>query len=209
MRLLGVGRENTQNVAKKSEERPWKSAGKYSTSNGRGFLPLDKSQGKHPKPPPRPQIPVDADDWTSSSTIFTVCRRIDLSMRERLVPPDARENWERGHGLRLCVHINRDNRRSPGAAYRVGDPGGMATESTGMLGLRREFCSRAGTLHANGSRLLWEERVIWICEVENKTQKKREREKWMERRTTQGMEWETIGSWKSGNSHGGIEKWRN
>lgn len=75
-------------------------------------------------------------------------------MRERLIPPGVRENRERGHGLRLCVHINRDNRGSPGAAYRVGDPGGVVAESTGMFGLRREFCSRAGPLHANGSRLL-------------------------------------------------------
>lgn len=68
--------------SKKSEERPAdkNSWGDIWDRENEEFLSLDKSQSKHPESPPRSQIPVDAD-WTSSSTIFTVCRRIDLSMR--------------------------------------------------------------------------------------------------------------------------------
>lgn len=114
--------------------------GKYTVPNGRGFVPLDKSQSKHPKRPPRPQIPVDAD-WTSSSAIFTVCRRIDLY---RCVDapfhsvgcvrgPRARAT---AYHLRLYMHINRDNRGSPEAAYRAGAFGDGCRSSRGLCGVR-------------------------------------------------------------------------
>lgn len=87
------------------------------------------------------------------------------------------------HRLRLCMHINRDNRGSPGAAYRAGvEPrrGGRSerprgeratqrvegwketgsdTEDRDHGGLERVWergrvwCSRAETLHANGAHL--------------------------------------------------------
>lgn len=85
------------------------------------------------------------------------------------------------HRLRLCMHINRDNRGSPGAAYRAGvEPrrGGRSerprgdratqrvegwketgsdTEDRDHGGLERMgrggWCSRAETLHANGAHL--------------------------------------------------------
>jgi len=164
----------------------------------RGFVPLDKSQSKHPKPPPRPQIPVDAD-WTSSSAIFTVCRRIDLY---RCVDVPFHLKCVRGsrvrttdYHLRLCLHINRDNRGSPEAAYRARGPPGMAAGVHGgcvVLAPRREFRSRARTLHANGRRLLWENSAVWICEVGNETKRKeringrRTQRRWDEKRPVRG-----------------------
>lgn len=179
----------------------WKSAGKYQTSNGRGFLPLDKSQGKHPKPSPHPQIPVDAD-WTSSSAIFTVCRRIDLLMRKRLVPLGVRENRERGHGLGLCMHINRDNRGSPGAAYRVGDGrgGGKVHEDARLA---------KGVLRRD-STCKWFAFIVRRERRMNMWSGKRNKKKKKERETVEGQRREWNEEWSvRGNSHGGIEKWRN
>lgn len=109
------------------------------------------------------------------------------------------------HRLRLCMHINRDNRGSPGAAYRAGvEPrrGGRSerprgdratqrvegwketgsdTEDRDHGGLERMggggWCSRAETLHANGAHLSWAKSGVWICEVGNETKSERERER--------------------------------
>lgn len=123
---------------KGGEEEEDPRGGGYSASSGGGFLPLDKSQGKHPGFPTRPQIPVDAD-WTSSSAIFTVCRRIDLSTRGCPRPCLA---WP----ARLCMHINRDNRGSPGAAYRTGGPRVAAESTSGDGSARRSPCKDEGSL---------------------------------------------------------------
>lgn len=91
------------------------------------FLPLDKSQGKHPEPPPRFQIPIDAD-WTGPahqryllSAGGSIYRCVDI-----LVPSGTRyENLECAtYHLRLYMDINRDNRGSLATAYRAGGEGG-------------------------------------------------------------------------------------
>lgn len=130
-------------------------------------ISVDKSQGKHPEPPPRSQILVDAD-WTSSSAIFTVCRRIDLSMRGY-----PRSTRYATYHLRLYMHINRDNRGSLATAYRargVGGGGGVHGDAR-RSPLRREFCS----LHANGRHLLWEKRAPYEYVKWEPKQKKKKR----------------------------------
>jgi len=105
--------------------------GKYQTLNGREFLPLDKSHGKHPKPSPHPQIPVD---WTSSSVIFTVCRRIDLSMRERLVPLGVREPRARLRPRSMHAYKSRQSRiPGDGLSCRRSGRGGCRVHEDAQL----------------------------------------------------------------------------
>lgn len=156
-----------------------KSAGKYPTSNCRGFLPLDKSQGKHPKPPVRPQIPVDAD-WTSSSAIFTVCRRIDLSMRERLVPPRARREsraWPRPTSMR--AYKSRQSRIPGGGLSRRRPREEWWQSPRGCSACEGSFVSaRVGDSACKWSTfIVRRERPVWICEVENETKVERERKR--------------------------------
>lgn len=113
---------------------------------------------------PRPQIPVDAV-WTGSSAIFTVCsanRSIDAhgppsrtsagvyADRERDPRPTARPTS-------TCVHINRDNRESPGAAYRAEDG------ERRSAGLRVEHGAAAG-----GTPPRWDPTCKWSAFIVRK-----------------------------------------
>ena len=105
--------------------------------------PLDKSQGKHPAASlePRSQSFEDRGPahqrYLLSAAGESIYRR---SLDQRLLAcgtlggatlglprPERHPHGGRSqraantaHRLRLCVHINRDNRGSPGAAYRAG-----------------------------------------------------------------------------------------
>lgn len=133
-----MGRENIQNAAEKGEERPADEnpRGSIRRRTAEDFCHSTNRRVSMGVPPNLLRIlksPFDAD-WSSSSAIFTVCRRIDLSMREH---PACARTESAAHGLRLCVHINRDNRGSPGAAYRVGDSGGGGGGVHGDAGLAK------------------------------------------------------------------------
>lgn len=128
------------------------------------FLSFDKSQSKHSEAPPRSQIPVDAD-WTSSSAIFTVCRRIDLSMRGY-----PRSTLYATYHLRLYMHINRDNRGSLATAYRargVVEPTGTRGTLVPSKGILLPTCKWSAFI-------VRKESAVWICEVEIETKKKEE-----------------------------------
>ena len=146
---------------------------KYPTSNGRGFLPLDKSQGKSTLNLLRVLKSPSTLTGPAHQRYLLSDGRIDLSMRKCLVPSDVRENRERDHGLRLCI------------AYKSRQsliPGGGLSRRRPQKGWR----SSRGCLACGGSfaRGLCMQMVCVYCEkrapyeyVKWKTKQKRHRER--------------------------------
>lgn len=163
----------------KSEERPadknpW---GKYLGSRANGeFLPLDKSQSKHPeRTPPRSQIPVDAD-WTGPTHqryLLSVAedRSIDACVFSSLPV--------RGPGVRdlppTSVHAykSRQSQIPSGGLSRGGREGAMVNPRgraalTPAKGILLPTCKWSAFI-------VRKESAVWICEVGIETKNKRKR----------------------------------